>query len=55
MGAAGADGVCSGAKWREDIDKGSEAVDAAEARAGKRPCVGEAGALEYRSSVDTAE
>ena len=54
MGATGAEAVvCSGEKLRED--KGSEALDAAEARAGKRPCVGGAGALGFRSIVDVAE
>ena len=53
MGAAG--DVCIGEMMGEDVDKGSEAVVAAEARAGKRSCAGKAGALGYRSIVDMAE
>lgn len=52
VGAVG--GVC-GEMLGEDIDKGSEAVVAAKARAGKRSCVGKAGTLWYRSIVDMAE
>ena len=53
--AKGAEGdVCNCEKLEEDINKGSEAVEAAEARAGTRHVV-EAGALGYRWIKDMAE